>query len=188
MPQGYATIPSGRTRVNLFPCLAYRPDNWYLRASQRLQEQERQQILQQPSLPEPAGAAEGSTAQTLVALTEAFHHLGVDVQCTILDPAALSSSLTSSIMCSKRALKKLTTELKPAVIKLQDCTDLDDALGDAHLQHLLHSLQSKAVTAFERSCDTMQLQTPLLPQVNVQVGLLTSPRGLMNSIPCLSIP
>lgn len=177
MPQGYATIPSGRTRVNLFPCSVsnYRPDNSYWRASQRLQEQERQQILPKPSLPEQAGSAEGSTAQALVALTEAYHHLGMDDQCIILDPAALSSSLTSSKMCSKRALKKLTTELKPAVIKLQVGTDVDDddALGDVHLHHLLHSLQSKAITALERSCETMQLQTPLLPQVSAQVRLLT---------------
>lgn len=96
-------------------------------------------------------------------------------------------------MCSKRALKKLTTELKPAVIKLRVGTDLDDdddddALGDAHLHHLLLSLQSKAITAFERSCETMQLQTPLLPQVSVQVGLSTSPCCLMKSTPCVYRP
>ena len=178
MPQGYATIPSGRTRVNLFPCstLNYRPDISYRGASQRLQEQERQQILQKPSLPvgEQAGSAEGSTAQPLVAFTEAYHNLGVEDQCIIVDPAALSSSLTSSKVCSKRALKKLTTELKPAAVKLQVGTDLDDdALGDTHLHHLLHSLQSKDITVFERSCGSMQLQTPLLPQVSVQVGRST---------------
>ena len=174
MPQGYAKIASGRTHVNLFPCLSFRPNNFYGKASLRLQEQEQQRILQKPSCPEQAGSAQGSTTQSLVALTEALADLGIEVQCTISDPPALTSSLISSKTCSKQALKKLADVLKPTAIKqLKPAADLDDALGDTHLQHLFHSLQSKAVMAFERSCETIQLQTPLLPQANVQVELLT---------------
>ena len=172
MPQGYTTIPSGRTHVNHFPCLSFRPDNFYGKASLRLQEQEQQRTLQKPHFSEQAGSAEGSTAQRLVALTEALTALGIEIQCTISDPAALNSSLISSRPCSRQSLKTLAAALKPTAIK--PGTGLDDALGVAHLRHLFHSLQSKAVMAFERSCETMQLQTPLLPQATVQVELLTS--------------
>lgn len=172
MPQAYATIASGRTHVNLFPCLLFRPDNFYGKVSLRLQEQEQQRNLQKPSFPEQAGSATDSTAESLVALAGALTDLGIEVQCTISDPAALTSSLASSRTCSKQALKKLAAALKPMAIK--PAADLDDALGDTHLQHLLHSLQSKAVMAFERSCETVQLQTSLLSQASVQVELSTS--------------
>lgn len=172
MPQGYATIASGRTHVNLFPCLSFRPDNFYGKASLRLQEQEQQRILQKPRIPEQAGSAEDSTAQKLVALNEALTDLGIEVQCTISDPAGPTSSLISSRSCSKQALKRLAAALKPTAIK--PGTDPHDALGITHLQHLFHSLQSKVVMAFEKSCETVQLQTPLLPKATVQVELFTS--------------
>ena len=171
MPRGYATIPSGRTRVNLFPCAPFRRDNFYRKASQTLQEQEQQRSLQKPSFPELTSSAEGNKIESLIALSEAFQLLGIDVQCTISDQAALTSSLVSSRTCSKQALKKLAAVLKPAAIKkLKSGEDFDDALGDAHLQHLLHRLQSKAVADFERSCGTIQLQTPLLLPASVQVS------------------
>ena len=174
MSQGYASIPSGRTHVNLFPCLMFRPDNFYGKVSLRLQEQEQQRNLPKPSFAEQAGSAQCSTAQSPVALTEALNELGVEVQCTISDPAALNSSLISSRNCSKQALKKLAAVLKPiAIKKFKPAADLDDALGDTHLQHLLHSLQSKSMMAFEMSCETVQLQTPLLPGASAKVELLT---------------
>lgn len=74
--------------------------------------------------------------------------------------------------------------MKPtAVKKLIPGSDFDDALGDANLQHLLHSLQSKAVIAFEMSYETALLQAPLLPQVFVQVELFTQLHMLMNPEP-----
>lgn len=181
MPQAYATITSGRTHVSLFPCLLFRPDNFYGKVSLRLQEQEQQRNLQKPNFPDSgqAGSAPDSTVEDLIALAGALTDLGVEVQCTISDPKALTSSLVSSKTCSKQALKKLAAMLKPMNIK--PAADLDDALGDTHLQHLLHSLQSKAVMAFERSCETVQLQTPLLSQTSVQVELLTS--TLLSPVP-----
>lgn len=168
---GYATIPSERTCLSLFPCSPFEPQDFYRKASQRLQEQQQQRTLQQPSLPEVEALSEGTTAHSLAELSDIFAALGVEFQCTISDPA-LASSLTSSRVCSKQALKGLAALLRPtANKKAKTHTEHEDQdLEYLHPSHMLYNLQSRAVAAFESSWDVPDLQTPLLPKAATQVS------------------
>ena len=168
---GCAIIPGERTCVTLFPCSSYKPEDFYWKASQRLQEQQQQRTLQKPSLPEFGALSEGSTAQSLVDLSEIFTALGMEVQCTISDPT-LMSGLTSTRVCSKQALRGLAAMLRPTAIKkVKTHTEHEDHdFQYLHSSHMLYSLQSRAVAAFESSCHIADLQTPLLPKATVQVN------------------
>ena len=177
---GYATISSERTCVNLFPGVPFKPEDFYWKASQGLQEQQQRRVLQQPSFCELQPAAEGSLARSLTRLHEVSTALDVEVQCTIQDPVTLTRNLTSSRFCSKQTLKGLTAMLMPAASRLCD-TQQDDGGSFGNLQHhLLCSLRSRAVTTFEDSCEIFRLQAPLLPHPAPKVTCF-------DHWPCLSI-
>ena len=160
----YAIIPSGRTYANLFPCTPYKStDNPYGKASQRLAEQQLQRTLQTPTMPLSDVAADGATKKQLMVLPEAMKELQMDFQCTLSDPEIMTGSLTSTKFCSKQALRRLASQLKPAaskISKLSHSADHDSNADNMRLQDLLHKMASKA--AFESSRAIPELQTPAL--------------------------
>lgn len=107
----YATYPTGSSYCNAFPCCtSYAgPTDYYRNASQALSKQHQQCSLPMPSLSQPASFADVyhfASADILSALE-------LDRQCIISDLAATKTGLTSTEVCSRQAVKKISAQLLP---------------------------------------------------------------------------
>ncbi len=166
----YTTICSGRPFTTLFPCSSFKQtENLYGKASQDLAEQQQQCTLQTANMFQLGTLPNGVDKSSLVAFSEALTELKLDVQCTISDPAAMTSSLISTGSCSKHVLKRFASQYKPAASKAMKLTQhaLSTATTDLCLPEFVQGMPSNAT--FESSCAPMELQTPAMPCTTYQV-------------------
>ena len=150
------------------PCNSFRvTGNFYSKASQELAEQQLQRTLQVPNLISSNTAPHDDAPVRLVVMAEAMSELGVTMQCTLTDPAAIMNSLTSLRFCSKAKLRHFASQFKPASrAKTNAAADCCKHISNSQLQHVLCGIHS----ANASSClDVPRLQVPVLPAVLAQV-------------------